>query len=112
MSIAASVLIDANFASDTTTILYTVPTGKTVIIDKFTATNTDGSSRTLAVYIVPSGGTPALSNAILQAQSISAGATFDSNELKNQILKAGDAIAVAASVTNVVSVRASGRVIS
>lgn len=112
MSITAKTLFNSGAVSDTATTIYTVPEDRTTIIDKFTATNTDGSARTLTVYIVPDGAVSAVSNTILSAFSITAGLAVDLDELKNQILSEGDSIVVQASVTDVVVVRVSGREIT
>ena len=109
MAVTAMPLIDAKYAVDSTTTEYTVPTGKRTIIDKFTATNVDGSSRTISVYLIPSGDTASASNQIIKDLSISAGATDDIEELKNQVLATGDKIAVSASAASVVTIRVSGR---
>lgn len=112
MSVTAKTLVNAAFAANSDTIVYTVPTGLRTIIDKFTATNTDGSSQTLNVNLIPSSGSVGDSNLIMDATSIATLATKDFTELQNQILSAGDKISVNASVASKIVVRASGREIS
>lgn len=102
-------LVDAAYASNSDTVVYTVPAATTTIIDKFTATNTDGSSQTLNVNIIPSGGSVGASNLILDAVSIATLVCRDCSELQNQILNAGDKISVKASIASKIVIRASGR---
>ena len=111
MSVAAKVLIPTMTSDFTITLPYTAPTTAT-IIDKFTATNTDSSTRTFNVYLVQAGGMAGLTTTIISALSIAAGATVDITALQNQILMKGDFIGISASVAGVVVVRASGREIT
>jgi len=110
MSVLAKNLVSSQ-VTDALVTYYTAPAkGKTrMIIDKFTATNDDGSARTVDIHIVPKGGTAVDANRIVKAESINAGITKDFTELQNQILNTGDFIAIIASLTLVVYVRISGR---
>lgn len=112
MTVTAKCLVESAFAASSAATVYTVPGSTKAIIDKFTATNTDGSTRTVTIYLVPSGGSAGTSNQIIQARSISAGATSDITELQNQILNTGDFISVLASAGSLVVIRASGREIT
>lgn len=109
MSVTAKCLIEAKYAADSDTTEYTTAANTRTIIDKFTATNTDGSDQTITVYIVESGGSVGAEKTITSAQSITAGVSVDLTEMKNQILNAGDFIAAKASVASKVVIRASGR---
>ena len=109
MSVTAKCLINAKYAAGSATTEYTVASNTRTIIDKFTATNTDASDRTITVYIVPTGQTAGAQYTVTSAYSITAGASVDLTEMKNQILNAGDFISVAASVASKVVIRASGR---
>ena len=109
MSITAKTLISAHFAIATDNSEYTAPASTKTIIDKFTVTNTDTVARTITINLIPTGSTVGASNLILSAVSIAAGVTFDSTEMRNQILSAGDVISVKASAAAVVVIRASGR---
>ena len=109
MSVNARCLISAKYASNSDNTEYTAPGSTYTIIDKFTATNTDSSARTVSVNLIPSAGTVGASNLIISAFSIAAGATKDFSELQNQILNTGEAISVVASVASKVVIRASGR---
>jgi len=109
MSVTAKPLINSKYAAASTTTEYTVPALNRTIIDKFTVTNQDGSSRTVSIYLIPSAETAGDSNLIVNALSISAGSVVNIPELQNQILTSGDKIACLASVASMVVIRASGR---
>lgn len=102
-------LIEAAFVPSAQTTEYTAPASSTVIIDKFTVTNTDVGAQTVSINLVPSAGTAATSNLVIDAFSISAGATKDFTELQNQILSAGDFISLIGSIASKLVMRASGR---
>lgn len=112
MTVSAKCLIDARYAQSSAAIEYVAFSAK-AIIDKFTATNTDSSARTISIYIVPSSGSYGPENQIVKDKSIDVGATygFDS-EMQNQILNSGDSIVVVASVASKVVIRTSGREIT
>lgn len=107
--ITAKPLAQAQYAPDSVATIYAAPGNTRTIIDKFSATNTDSSSRTISVHVVQAGGSPGASNLITSAKSVGAGVSVDLEEMKNQILGPGDFIAVVASVASKVVVRASGR---
>lgn len=102
-------LFEATLASSSDVTVYTAPTLTTTIIDKMTATNTDGSTRTLNVNLIQSGGSVGSGNLIIKALSLSAGATVDITQIQNQILNTGDQISIKADSASVVVVRGSGR---
>jgi hypothetical protein len=110
--ITPSALIANVYASSSANTEYTVPALSTVIIDKFTVTNTDSSSRTVSINLVPSGGSVANTNLVIQTLSINAGQCYDFTELRNQILATGDFISVTGSVASKLALRASGRVVT
>jgi hypothetical protein len=110
MSVVAKGLISAKYASDSSATEFEVATGKRVIIDKFTANNSDSEARVLSVYIVPPAGSPAGSNLVF-TKDLAVGTT-DLTELQNQILNAGETVVVDAEVPNKIVIRMSGREIS
>jgi len=112
MSVTAKPLINTKFAQSSANDEYTAPGSTRTIIDKMTVTNTDASSRTVSVYIVPSGNTPSDDFLIYSALSVAAGATVELEAMKNHILATGDKINVFASVASKVVIRASGREIT
>lgn len=109
MSVTAKTLISAKYAASGVNTEYTAPGATRVILDKFTATNTDSSARTITIHIVPNGGSVGGDNMLISAFSIPANEIKDFSELQNHILNAGDYIAVVASVASKVVIRASGR---
>jgi hypothetical protein len=109
MSVAAKCLAEGQFSNTTATTLYTAPAGVTTIIDKLSALNSDAATRTLSIYIVPSGQAVGDQYLVAKAVSMLAGTLYDSSEMKNQILNTGDSVVVTASVANVVTLRVSGR---
>ena len=112
MTVTAKALIEAKYASTSATTEYTAAINTRVIIDKFTATNTDSSAVTLTLYLVPSGGSAGGSNTLLSAYSIAAGATLDASMVQNHILNAGDFVSVLASAASKLVIRMSGREIT
>ena len=109
MTVTAKCLINSKFASSSVNTEYTTPASTKTIIDKFTATNSSGGALSIAVYIVPSGGTAGTSNLVYYNSSIGSNVTADSVEMRNQILNAGDLIAVQAGGASGIVIRASGR---
>ena len=113
MSVVALCLINAQAAPTANTTLYICGSTAGVtntVIDKFTATNTDSSTHTLSVNIIPAMGLIGAGNLIAKAVSITAGSTYNfSAELQNHILNNGDQISVIADTAAFVVVRASGR---
>lgn len=109
MSVVAKPLINAKYAGSSLTTEYTCPTAKKTIIDKFTVNNTDGSTRTVSIHIVPSGDLATAANMIVNLLSLTTNLYQEVSEMKNQVLTAGDFISVVASVASKVVIRASGR---
>lgn len=109
MSVTAKNLISSQFVPGSATTFYTAPLNTRTIIDKFIACNTDGSTQTLTVNIVPSGGSVAASNTNIDAFSILTTVTKDFTELQNVILNAGDFISATASSGSKITVNVSGR---
>lgn len=111
MSVTAKCLIEAQYAPASIGILYTVPGSTRTIVDKFTVVNSSVSSQSLSIYIVPAGYGPGAdgSNILMAALAFTAGVTADYQNMQNQILNAGDQIAIFASAGSSLSVRMSGR---
>lgn len=109
MSVTAKSIVSSQFAPGSAAALYTAPVNTRTIIDKFIACNTDGSTQTLTVNIVPSGGSVATSNINIDAFSILTTVTKDFTELQNVILNSGDFISVTASAASKITVNVSGR---
>lgn len=89
--------------------VYTSPAQVTSIVKKCTLLNTDAATGYLVtLYIVPSGGTAATANLVLNARAIGPKQTLDITELVNQILAGGDFISVFADTAAKVNIRISG----
>jgi hypothetical protein len=112
MAVEPAVLIGAKQAEDSQTTQYTAAASTTVIIDKFTVTNTTASPATIGVNIVTSGGSASDSNLILDAKSVPANGEYICPEIVGQILAAGDFISTIAGTASALTIRASGRVVS
>lgn len=110
MTTIAKPLITAQYAPNTETTLYTA-SGVRTAIDKFTGTNTSASTTTLAVKLVPSGGTAGASN-LLITKTLTAGEAYTFPEIVGHWLEAGGFISVLAGAASAVVVRASGREVS
>lgn len=107
-TVTPKTLLEAKYAENSQTTQYTA-TGVKTIIDKFTAANDTGSTATLKVNIVASGGSASASNLVLATKSIAAGETYTCPELVGQILSAGDFISTLAGTASAIVIRISGR---
>ena len=105
------VFIDAKYAEAAQTTQYTSTAPLTSVIDSFTATNESTSSATISLHIVPSGGSAAGSNKVVDERTIAAGETYTMPEVLGHVLKSGDYISTIASAASSIVIRASGRVI-
>lgn len=111
MIITPKCIINSQAVTTSDATKYTAPINTTTIIDKFTATNTGGSSQTLNVNIFTSGASVGIANLIIDGLSIAAGATVDITALQNQILNSGDKLSAKGSSTDIV-IRGSAREVS
>ena len=111
MSVSVKTLIDAKQAENVQTTQYTAVKCKT-IIDKFTATNTSADNVTLSVNLVGSGGSPGVSNLIVDTRTVAPDETYTFPELVGQVLEPGDFISTLAGTATSLTIRASGREIT
>jgi hypothetical protein len=111
MSVSVKTLISAKQAENAQTTQYTATNVK-AIIDKFTATNTSANNVTLSVNLVASGGSPGVSNLIVDARTIAPDETYTFPELVGQVLESGGFISTLASAATSLTIRASGREIT
>ena len=112
MTVTVKVLIPAKTAEATQTTQYTVVTGVTTIIDKFTATNYSATAATISVNLVTSAGTAGDSNLITKTKSLQASEVYTFPELVGQVLAAGGFISTIAGTATSINIRASGREVS
>lgn len=108
MSAVAKALVDASYAPNAETTVYTA-TGVRTILDKVTLTNVTGGAVQITLRIVKVGGTAGASNAITFQQGVGAGATYQASEMVGHILNAGDFVSALASAANSLVLRMSGR---
>lgn len=112
MTVIAKTLFEAAQAPLADTTVYTAPANTRTIVDKFTATNVTAGALTLTVNLVQAAGAVAVSNALISAQSIAAGASYLCPEIVGHILNPGDFLSIKASAAASINVRGSGREIS
>lgn len=111
MAVTPKVLFAGQNAGTATTTNYVATNCKT-IIDKFTAANYGGSTVTLSVYLVASGGTAGNSNIVNVTKSLAISETYTFPEIVGQMLEAGAGITTVASAQTSISIRSSGREIT
>jgi hypothetical protein len=110
MTTISKCLFEAQAAPNTETTVYTAPAGTRTILDKITATNTSGGNITVTWKIIPSGGTPAASNAVTYQKTVATGGPAETfPEMVGQVLNAGDFLSVLASAATGLTIRGSGR---
>lgn len=110
MPISVKNIIPAKNAETGDTTQYT-STNAITVIDKFTATNVSGATRTLTVNLVPGAGSPVSSNRIVAIHSIVNNDTYTFPELVGHALDEGSFISTDASGSGL-TIRASGRIIT
>lgn len=89
--------------------LYTAPAagGGTRVI-AFTATNTNGTTDTYDLHIVPNGGSADLTNKLIDAKSLTAPASDVPAEVQNHMIPAGGTLQVKVSTGTTIAFRATG----
>ena len=88
--------------ADTT--LYTTPANTTARVLKCTVTNDTTTVVTISFNKVPSGGSVAVTNLILNLKSIGSRDTYECPEVVGQVLDAGDIMSAIASVADQLTV--------
>lgn len=111
MSVLVKTLIQSKQAENAQTTQYTAANCKT-IIDKFTATNTSAANVSLSVNLVASGGSPGVSNFVVNARAVAPGETYTFPELVGQVLEPGGFISTIAGAVTSLTIRSSGREIT
>lgn len=113
MAVTARVLISQANVPDAQGTAYTSPgNGKGTWIDKLTATNYSGSTATVSVNLVPSGGVAGNTNLIVKTKSLAPGETYTFPEIVGKFLNPGDFISWIASAATSVNGGANGREIT
>lgn len=111
MAVTVVNIIPRKQAENAQTAQYTATNCKT-IIDKFTVTNTTGTSATFSVNLVASGGSASAANRVLSVKSISPNETYTCPEVVGQTLEAGGFISTLAGTATALTISASGREIT
>ena len=110
MSVTAKCLTQGVIASNGQTTYYTA-TGVRTIIDKLTGYNYTGGAVTLAINLVPSGGSAAAANLVV-LKTIGAGETYTFPEIVGHTLNPGDFVSTIAGAATSIVIRLSGREVS
>jgi hypothetical protein len=112
VSTSSVITLFNTFANLSQTVVYTVPTGKSLVISAFTVRNTGSFAANISIWLVPAGGSASTANLLISAKSVAAGASISLPTLVNQILYGGGMIIVSASAGGTLVISASGRVSS
>lgn len=112
MAVTSKPLVEAKYAEAVATAQYTVPAGMRTLIDKFTGSNTSALPATLAVNLIPSGGSVGASNTIVVSKTLAAGEAYTFPELCGHCLAPGSAISTTAGTAASITIRISGREMS
>lgn len=111
MTVTAKNIIPRKYAENAQTTQYTAVNCRT-IIDKFTVSNTTGTTATFAANLVASGGSASGLNNTLPTISIAAYDVYECPELVGQILESAGFISTIAGTASALSISASGREIT
>lgn len=109
MTVQAKSLFTPLQAAAAETTQYTAPASTRTIIDKFTGTNTTGTSATLTVKLVQSGGAAGAANTIVSAKTIAPGECYTFPEIVGHVLNPGDFLSTLAGTGAAITIRGSGR---
>ena len=108
MSFTAIQLVTGTDAPSSEASQYACPANSAVIVRHAVFTNHTAGAVTLTVHVVPSGGSAAAANKVLDAYSISAHTAYTSPELSGCVLTAGDSIHTLASAATSIGQNISG----
>lgn len=92
--------------------VYTVPANRAAKLLKAVLANTSAASVTVAVSVVPSGGTAGVANRVVASYALAAGDSTLLTELEGIELGAGDFVSVNSSAGTAIAAMISGRVYS
>ena len=111
MSTTHKALPESKYAEGAQTTQYTAGVGVRTIIDKFSGYNGTAGAVTLAVNLVPSGGSAGASN-LKVLKSLAAGESYTFPEVVGHVLNSGDFISSIAGAATSIVIRISGREIA
>lgn len=109
MTTTSKPLVTAAYAANAETTVYTAPAGTRTIIDKCTATNTGAALTTIAIKLVPSGGTAGAGNLVGYTKTLAVGDIYTFPEIVGHVLEAGGFISALPGAANSIVLRISGR---
>ncbi|MGE5621436.1 MAG: hypothetical protein ACM3VY_00265 [Candidatus Bathyarchaeota archaeon] len=92
MSTTAKRLVPGSAMTGVAATYYTAPANTRAVIKSAAIVNTTAGAVPATIYIVPSGGTAAAANTVINNRSVAANETYTCPELINQVLGAGDFI--------------------
>jgi hypothetical protein len=108
MTVTSKPLITSSYVPNVETTGYPAVPGTRVILDKYTAYNSDTVTRTLTVKLVAVGGSAGASN-VNVVKALAAGETYTFPEIVGHVLEPGGFISEIASAASVIVRRCSGR---
>lgn len=109
MTVTVKCLRTSKYAEDAQTTQYTASiSGTRTTLDKFTATNVTAGAVTLAVYLVPFGGTADNSN-LKKSKTLAAGECYTFPEVTGHTLNPGDFLSTIAGAATSINIQLSGR---
>lgn len=85
----------------------TVPVNSSAVLKKLTFTNSTGTAQTVTVYLVPSGGSPGVTNILISARTVAAGDTYDCFEAQGQTLQAAGTLQAKSDANSAITVNGS-----
>lgn len=112
-SMVGQILYSGQPSTTSETAVYTVPSNTTIKIASASLCNTSGSSVTVNISVVPSGGTADTTHRIISAFPLAAGDTASLKEyVEGVMMGPGDFISVAVGTASTVDVVITGTVVS
>lgn len=108
----AKCLLESKYAEAAQTTQVTAAAATRLIVDKFTVSNNSGAVATIAINVVPSGGSAGASNLITPPVGIASGTVYSASEMVGRVLNAGDFISTVAGTGSALVIRIEGREIS
>jgi hypothetical protein len=111
-NLAGKVLVSAQCTIAGNNTVYTEPALSAVKVSSAALCNTTGSTVTVSVSIVPSGGTVGVTNRVVNAYPLAANDSMVISEIAGALLDAGAVVSVNTSTANAVNIVMTGAVSS
>lgn len=104
MTVTAKRLVNGSQLTGAAATYYTAPASTKAVVKSCAICNTTAGAIAVTVYLVPSGGTAGVTNAVISGLSVAANATYACPELVNQVIEAAGTLqALGANLTIVAS---------